>query len=125
MYKNIGYHTRLDGNNSVKIIGGSFGGSLDVETANRLVKSHFTVKVKPSGRTVFVDNEGREVSLYITIDPDFTNAGIEAMNKYHIEKERLDQEREDQGQQESETIQSLMEGLTHDEIVKRLSGFKD
>lgn len=34
---NIGYHTRLDGENSKKISGGSFGGSFDMETVERLV----------------------------------------------------------------------------------------
>ena len=77
--KNIGYHTRLISDNTVKVVGGSFGGRFDIETANRLVKSHFSVAVKQSGRAVFVDKRGREVSLYFTVDAGETDAGKKAL----------------------------------------------
>ena len=74
--KNIGYHTRLINNNASKVCGGSFGGALDLETANRLVNTHFNVIVKTSGTPVFVDREGREVSLYMSVDPSLTIGSV-------------------------------------------------
>lgn len=117
MRKNIGYHTRLDSNNTVKVCGGSFGGSFDWETVERLVKAHFTVKIQPSGRAVFVDKEGRAVSLYFSVDPDMTLAGKAALaedRKAREEAQRIEDEK--QGQ-----IDELMSGLSNDEIIRRLT----
>lgn len=88
--KNIGYHTRLHLNNTIKVCGGSFGGTLDIETANRLVNAHFSVTVKNSGRPVFVDREGREVALYISVDPETTDKGKVAMKAHHQAQEERD-----------------------------------
>lgn len=124
MLKNIGYHTRLDGKNSVKVTGGSFGGSLDVETANRLVRSHFTVIVKPSGRPVFVDRGGREVSLYISVDPEITDKGIEAMSAYRkAENER----RRLYAAAEEATTNALDDAIAihgHDAVMAALTNIK-
>ena len=35
---NIGYHTRLYKDNNVKVTGGAFGGAIDRDTVERLVK---------------------------------------------------------------------------------------
>lgn len=113
--KNIGYHTRLTSDGS-KVVGGSFGGSLDMETVNRLVKAHFTVTVKPSGHTVFVDKAGREVRLYFAIDASQTEAGKQALATWR-NKQR--QEAEVQEQQADE-ISQLLDSLTPEEIIKRL-----
>lgn len=120
--KNIGYHTRLYSDNRVKIQGGSFGGSLDMETAERLVKSWFTVIVKPSGTPVFVDREGREVSLYISVDARETDAGKAALKAWNAANEKAWAEQEAQEAAASEEIDDLMEGLSHKEIVRRLKG---
>lgn len=120
--KNIGYHTRLDANNATKVCGGSFGGGFDLDTANRLVSAHFTVVVRDSGRAVFVDREGREVSLYVTVDPAVTAKGKEAIAQWNIaqrQKQAVDEER---ARQHQEVIESLMSNLTHEEIIKRLKG---
>jgi hypothetical protein len=119
--KNIGYHTRLIGDNSVKVVGGSFGGDIDIETVNRLTR-FFTVTVKPSGTPVFVDDKGREVRLYITIDPCRTNKGMEALKEWRVA--RAKQERADAARhaQQSEEIDALMSGLSHEEVVRRLKG---
>lgn len=85
MSKNIGYHTRLDSNNTVKVTGGSFGGSTDQETIERLVNAHFSVRIKPSGRAVFVDNQDREVTLYITVDPMSTEKGKKVAKEHRAE----------------------------------------
>lgn len=118
MAKNIGYHTRLDSNNTVKLTGGSFGGSFDIETINRLVKSQFTVRVKPSGRVVFVDKEGREVSLYFSVDPETTEAGKLALTEYRRELAQ----REQAEAQKMDRVQALLDGMSADEILKRLEG---
>jgi hypothetical protein len=116
--KNIGWHTRLLSDNTQKIVGGSFGGEVSIETANRLVNSHFTVVVKNSGRSVFVDREGREVTLYILVDPEITDKGKAVIAQYRAEKKRKDSECEQANQ---DMIESLMDGLTSEEIIKRLS----
>jgi hypothetical protein len=114
----IGYHTRLYGQNSVKVTGGAFGGSLDLETANRLVKHHFTVIVKQSGTPVFVDREGREVTLYITVDPGSTEAG-----KLAIAADRA--ERDNRAKIEDEKrarVNELLDGMSMDDALKLLGG---
>jgi len=118
--KNIGYHTRLYSDNSVKICDGSFGGSLDMDTVNRLVKSHFSVVVKPSGAAIFVDREGREVCLYIAVDAGATTEGIKALCAWRAERAKqlaLDEELQESREQE---IEDLMNGPSHEEIVRRL-----
>lgn len=120
MHKNIGYHTRLVADHQTKVCGGSFGGSLDLATANRLVAAHFTCAVKPSGQVVFVDRSGRVVSLYITVDPEATVAGQQAKQEW-LKEERKRQEAEaaQEAARQAE-IEDAMEGLTHEEIMRRL-----
>jgi hypothetical protein len=89
MRKSICYTTRSDSNNSTKIVGGSFGGSIDQETVERLVNSQFSVMIKPSGRAVFVDDKGREVSLQITIDPMSTEKGKQAFTLHNQKMKAL------------------------------------
>lgn len=121
--KNIGYHTRLYKDNTVKVTGGSFGGELSMDTANRLVSAHkFTVIVKPSGTPVFVDAKGREVRLYISVDASETDAGKAAIKEWRAEKAKLEEENERRAEREAEELDDLMNGLSHHEIVRRLRG---
>lgn len=120
--KNVGYHTRLDGNNTVKVVGGSFGGAISMETVNRLVRSHFTVVVKNSGRPVFVDKQMREVNLYLNVDAGSTEKGAEALKEWRAERVKQLAEEEAQEERNQEEIDHLMEGLSHEEIVRRLRG---
>lgn len=119
--KHIGYHTRLY-SNSIKVVGGSFGGSMDIETVNRLIKSHFTVVVKKTGTPVFVDREGREVTLYVTVDVGSTEKGIQAMKEYRVDCEKREKEAESRRESEKEELDQLMDGLSHEDIVRRLRG---
>ena len=119
--KNIGYHTRLYRDPATKVVGGSFGGSLDIDTANRLVKAHFTVVVKPSGMPVFVDREGREVFLYFSVDARETELGKKVLAEWRKERAAQEEIRQAQEALEAEVIANLMEGLSHAEIVSRLS----
>lgn len=117
MKKSIGFHTRLYGQNSVKVTGGSFGGSLDLETVNRLVNNHgFTVTVKPSGNPVFVDREGREVSLYFAIDPGATDKGKAALALDRKAREAAAREEERKRQE----IESLLDDMSPEEALARL-----
>jgi hypothetical protein len=118
--KNIGYHTRLVSDNKVKVCGGSFGGALDIETANRLVSAQFTVIVKHSGRAVFVDRAGREVSLYISVDPEATDKGKEAVTQGRVERRKRQAENEQREAKHQEQVEQLMSGLTNEEIIRRL-----
>ena len=121
MSKNIGYHTRLRSDDSIKVVGGSFGGHIDMETIERLTRL-FVVKVLPSGTPIFVDNKGRQVRLYITVDAGMTTKGLEALKAWHAERERLEAEEVALLEAEEAEIEDLMEGLSHDEIVRRLRG---
>jgi hypothetical protein len=116
MSKNIGYHTRLISNNATKVCGGSFGGEVSADTVARLVKSHFDVAVKPSGAVVFVDKSGREVSLYLTVDPMTTDIGKVAKKEW-LAKRSAEQD------ESREKIESLMAGLDDAEIIRRLSDY--
>lgn len=120
--ENIGYHTRLDSDNTVKVVGGSFGGTMSRETAERLVKAHFTVRIKPSGTAVFVDRQGRDVRLYLGVDAAKTEAGIAAMQAWRQEKQRAEQAQREQEDAQQVEIEGLMNGMPHDEIVRRLKG---
>jgi hypothetical protein len=120
-HKNIGYHTRLYSDNTVKVVGGSFLGQLDSETINRLVNSHFDVVVKNSGTCVFVDRNGQEVSLYLTVDPSKTDKGVIAILEWQKEKEK-EQAKEDAKQAE---IDEIMLRMSNDEILKRLRDCHD
>lgn len=125
MSENIGYHTRLYEDNTVKVIGGSFGGDLSIETANRLIHAHkFTVVVKPSGTPVFVDREGREVRLYLSVDVAKTEKGAATMKEWYAERYRKEEEARKREADEQEEIQDLMSTMTHEEIVSRLKGEK-
>ena len=123
MHKSIGFQTRSYADSSIKIGGGCFGGSLDIETINRLVHNHkFTVVIKPSGSAVFVDKEGREVWLSVTVKPADTIIGAEALRKYRADKAKEAEKNEAQAEQEREEIDALLDGLTHAEIIQRLKG---
>jgi hypothetical protein len=117
---NIGYHTRLYSDNTRKVVGGSFGGSIDIETVNRLVKSHFSVVVKNSGTPVFVDKEGREVSLYLSVDAGKTEKGNLAMRAWLAEVAKQSVDEANRRERQQEEIDQLLEGLSHEEIVRRL-----
>jgi len=116
-HKNICYHTRLDSRNSVKVVGGTFAGSFDWPTVERLVKSQFTVKIKASGRAVFVDKGGREISLYVSVDPELTEAGKLATTEDRQAREAM----EKADSEKAARVDALLANLSHDEIIKRLS----
>ncbi len=118
-HKNIGYHTRLYADNTVKVAGGSFGGSIDMETVNRLVRM-FTVVVKPSGTPVLVDQEGREVRLYLSVDVVDTEAGKAALIAWRAQREAQEHMRQEQQETEDAEIANLIGAIGYDEAVRRL-----
>lgn len=117
---NIGYHTRLASDNTIKIVGGSFGGAIDMDTINRLVSSKFTIAFK-SRRPYFADSAGREVTLYISVDVCATTKGQEAIKAEHIEHEKLCAAAKIVTEKQQQQIEDLMDSLTHEEIIKRLT----
>lgn len=119
---NIGYHTRLYSDNARKIVGGSFGGAIDTETVNRLVNSHFEVVVKNSGTPVFVDKEGREVTLYLSVDAGRSEKGALAVKAWRAELAKQEADSANRHEREQDEIDSLLEGLSHEDIVRRLRG---
>ena len=119
MRRNICYHTRSY-SGDVKTSGGTFGGQIDRETVDRLT-GLFSVTVKPSGQPVFVDRDGREVRLYLYVDPADTVKGCNALAEYRKAKfDREAKEQQDRDKQE-EAIQTLLDSMTPEEIIRRLS----
>lgn len=116
MSKNIGYHTRLYSDNTVKVVGGSFGGSIDQETVERLTRL-FDVIVKPSGTPVFVDSQGREVRLYLSVDAIETIKGKEALKEHTKKLEALQKEEDEKEEQ----IETLLASMSNEEILARLT----
>lgn len=79
---NITYHVRAEEGQAL-LKSGSFGGDMSPETVQRMANAHgLTVSIKPSGRAVFVDREGRAVSLYFRADPMATTQGRDAYLAY-------------------------------------------
>ena len=125
--KSIGYHTRLYSDSTIKIAGGSFGGSMDGDTIERLVNNGYTVIVKPSGAPVFVDIKGREVMLYVTVDARECEKGKTAIEKHHLEKGAAREQRaareaqQEKDERDKAVIESMTAGLSYAEIIFRLS----
>lgn len=119
--KNIGYHTRLV-SDGTKVTGGSFGGAIDMETVNRLVRAHFEVAIKPSGRGVFVDKQGREVWLYLGIDATRTEKGKVAYKAWQDQCAAEAEAEEELREVHEAEIAQAMDGLSHAEILARLRG---
>lgn len=121
MHKSICFHTRLQGTDQ-KTTGGTFGGSIDQETVERLAKAWFTVEVSSTGRPVFIDRQGRKVSAYIYIDPADTEVGKKALVEWRAEKAVKQRDLEKQEAAQQAELDDLMDGMTHEEIVRRLRG---
>lgn len=113
--KSIGWITRDSNNDNVRLGGGSFGGSIDMETVERLIKAHFTLQMRPSGSPTFVDREGRHVRLYLSIDPRMTDEGQRLIERDAIERRSAASAMEDR-------LSDLLEGLSIEEAIKRLEG---
>lgn len=96
MGNNIGWHIRRC-SDGVKTRGGSFGGDIDMETANRLVNVFLDAEVMPSGTVVLKDKKtGETVWLYLSIDARKTEKGKEALKQYNagrLKKEKEEEER--------------------------------
>lgn len=122
MSKNICYHTRAANGEDVgqKIVGGSFGGAIDQETVERITRL-FSVKIRPSGTPVFIDDKGREVNLYFSIDPKNTEKGKNAIREYNHEQSRLWEEEKAKIEKQEDEIKDLLSNLTHEEIIQKLS----
>lgn len=116
MHKSIGYHTR--DSQGQKLTGGSFGGSIDLETVNRLVNTHFSVRVKPSGCPTFVSRTGQDVNLYISIDPDMTDKGKEALKAWREEERKREQLQE----QKEKELQDILDSMTVEDAIFKLTG---
>jgi len=91
------------------------------DTIERLVNNGYTVTIKPSGVPVFVDIKGREVMLYVTIDAGECSKGRAAIEKHSLEQRAAREARREKDEREQAAIESLMAGLTYDEIISRLS----
>lgn len=118
MRETISYHTRLDSDNTVRVTGGTFTGGVDRVTVERLVMTFFTVVVQPSGRPVFVDRDGRRVSLYFAIDPATTEMGKLALAEDR--RARAAAQLIEDGQ--TRELQALLDTMTTDEALRRLKG---
>ena len=123
MYETIGYRTRLV-SSDMKVCGGSFNGRIDQDTVERLT-SMFDVVVPALGTARFVDREGRQVRLYISVDPEKTEKGRKALAEYRLERDAAVRRGEELREAQQEQIKNLMAGLSHEEIVRRLQAVNE
>lgn len=105
----------LDGKSVIR--SGAFPGPLSVDTLNKLVSTHFSATVRPGGLPCFADNSGKEIRLYVTVDAALTDCGQEALRRYYAERRA----REREESLKEERIKTLMDSMTTDEILRRLS----
>lgn len=117
MANNICYHTRLYSDNTKKVVGGSFSGQFDWQTVNSLVNNYFDVVIKPSGAGIFVDKDGREVSLYFSVDPLKTVKGIDARRMDNLRRSELATDQE----VKERKVNELIANMSTDELLERLS----
>ena len=117
--ENIVYHTRLYATGE-KVVGGSFSGSLDFDTVNRLVNSHFNVIIKTSGNPTFVDKDLREVNLYFNILPNMSEKGKTAIAKYNYDIRLREDKRKEKEDNRKEKIENLINNMSDDELLDRL-----
>lgn len=113
--KSIGWVARDSNNDNAKLASGSFGGSIDMETVERLIKAHFTLAMRPSGSPTFVDRDGRHVRLYLSIDPRMTEEGRRLIAQDAEKRRTAEKELERE-------LDDLLNGLSTEEAIKRLRG---
>lgn len=118
----ISYHTRRDDDSTVKVVGGSFTGKIDEKTVDRLVVSLFNVTIKNSGRAVFVDSQGRQVQLYLAVDPSETDLGKAALSAWSAQRAADAASAEEKALADADEVAKAMEGLSHAQIIERLRG---
>jgi hypothetical protein len=109
------YYTRLHSNENIWFEGGPLG-DIDSATIDRLVEARFTVGISSTGQAVFVDRTGKDVALWITVAPEKTSQGKEAMELWRANKER----REAEAARQREEITRTLNALTPDEALRRL-----
>lgn len=125
--KSICYHTRHR-STGAKAAGGTFGFTtpgkyFDQETIERLLKNHaFKVEFTKSGSPTFVDKEGRQVHLYINVDPLFTSIGQEAQKAYLAERRKQVAQEEQQRVARERELEGLIAELGDEEALRRLKG---
>lgn len=115
------YHSRLFAHHPTKVVGGSItADSLD-DAADYLVSQH-TVTVKPSGRAIFVDREGREVNLYLSIEPAETAKGQAALRADREERELAERIRAEHEAAQQLELAELLRAIDTEEAIRRLKG---
>jgi len=124
-HQTVCYHTRDSRDNTKKLNGGTFtkASTLD-ETINRLA-STFTVEFTATGRAVFVDKQGRAVDLYVSVHPEFTTTGIEAIKAYRVRRDQERAEAAKRAHHEQAELDAALNGLSHAEAIRRLTNPKD
>lgn len=83
------YHTR--DSKGIKLTGGMLHAENHDEAAERATLG-LEVKISRSGRPMFCNKQGREVSLYLSVHPEHTAKGQKAIVEYRAERDRRYQE---------------------------------
>ena len=119
--KPTSYHLRRVSSGQ-KIVGGTISASLtSLDSAAEWLAERSQVVISPSGIAQFTYG-GTPVLVYLSVDPAETAQGKEALRQWRIDKRnREDAEAERNADFERE-IEDLMDGLSQEEIVRRLRG---
>lgn len=99
---------------------GSFGGSLDMDTVDRLVNRQLSVEIQPSGRACFVDREGRKVALWVNADPDITEKGKQARAEWALLERRKAEEQKKLQEELDNELEELVDRIGAEEVLKWL-----
>lgn len=79
------YHTR--DNKGTKLTGGMLHASSHDEAAQRAAHG-LTIAFSPSGRAIFRDKTGREVSLFLSVHPEHLSGYAAAQAAYNEERRK-------------------------------------
>lgn len=101
-----------------------FGGTVHAAGWGDAVESSthgLEVKISPSGRSIWVDKQGREVDLYLCLSPELTVRGRELLQV--ARKERAEREAEEQARVTAleEHLSALLDSMTPEQAIERLS----
>lgn len=78
--------------------------------------------ISPSGRSIWVDKQGREVDLYLHISPEMTIRGAGLLHIARQEKTRREAEEQVRVTALEESLASLLDSMTPEQAIKRLKG---
>lgn len=116
------YHARLAENNTVKTVGGTITAETLDQAAEQICagKRGFTLRAKSGGRVTFVDSRGREVRVYLSIDPVVSPQGRAALAEFNAAEEKRRREVIAQEKEKQSKLEALIDSIGIDAAISKL-----